>query len=80
MNEFLNSDAVWRRFLGGLRDYAIVILDVDGNVVAWNEGARALKGYSAVEIIGKHFSAFYTPEARAVGHPARTRQGFGRIS
>jgi diguanylate cyclase (GGDEF)-like protein/PAS domain S-box-containing protein len=71
MNDFLNSDAVWRRFLGNLRDYAIVILDANGNVVAWNEGARALQGYSAEEIIGTHFSAFYTPEARAVGHPER---------
>jgi diguanylate cyclase (GGDEF)-like protein/PAS domain S-box-containing protein len=71
MNDFLSSDAVWRRFLGNLRDYAIVILDAGGNVVAWNEGARMLKGYSAAEIIGTHFSAFYTPEARAVGHPER---------
>jgi diguanylate cyclase (GGDEF)-like protein/PAS domain S-box-containing protein len=71
MNDFLNSDAVWRRFLGNLRDYAIVILDAGGNVVTWNEGARLLNGYTTAEIIGTHFSTFYTPEARAVGHPER---------
>jgi diguanylate cyclase (GGDEF)-like protein/PAS domain S-box-containing protein len=71
MNQLLQSDAVWRRFLGNLKDYSIVILDVDGHVAAWNEGARVLKGYAADEIIGTHFSCFYTPEAIAVGHPER---------
>lgn len=71
MNKFLASDAVWRRFLGNLRDYAIVILDIEGNVAAWNEGARALKLYTEDEIIGTNFSVFYTPEANAVGHPQR---------
>jgi PAS domain S-box-containing protein len=71
MNDFLRSDAVFRRFVDSLRDYAVVLLDVKGQVVDWNSGACALKGYRAEEIIGTHFSAFYTPEAIAVGHPER---------
>jgi PAS domain S-box-containing protein len=52
-----------------MRDYAILLLDVDGRVVTWNEGARRLKGYEEHEIVGRHFSTFYTPEDIARGHP-----------
>jgi PAS domain S-box-containing protein len=47
----------------GVRDYAIFLLDADGNVASWNQGAERIKGYAAGEIIGKHFSKFYTPES-----------------
>jgi PAS domain S-box-containing protein len=50
-------------------DYAIFLLDIEGNVVTWNSGAERIKGYAAEEIIGRHFSAFYTPEDLARGHP-----------
>lgn len=50
-------------------DYAIFLLDNDGHVVTWNPGAERIKGYSAEEIIGRHFSAFYTPEDISRGHP-----------
>jgi len=72
MHPMMTSDAVWRRFLGNLKDYAIVLLDEEGNVAAWSEGARILKGYSTQEIVGTHFSIFATPESKAVGHPERT--------
>ncbi|MBO1075047.1 hybrid sensor histidine kinase/response regulator [Roseomonas marmotae] len=52
-------------------DYAIFMLDPDGRVVSWNPGAHRIKGYSAGEIIGEHFSRFYTPEDREAGLPAR---------
>jgi PAS domain S-box-containing protein len=52
-----------------MRDYAIFLLDVDGRVVTWNEGAQRLKGYTPDEIIGRHFSTFYTPEDLARGRP-----------
>jgi len=52
-------------------DYAIFMIDTDGTVRSWNSGAERLKGYSAGEIIGKSFSAFYTPEDRAAGLPQR---------
>lgn len=51
-------------------DYAIYMLDADGVVVSWNAGAERFKGYAADEIIGQHFSCFYTPEDQATGIPA----------
>jgi PAS domain S-box-containing protein len=53
-----------------VRDYAILLLDADGIVSTWNVGAERLKGYTAEEIIGRHFSTFYTDEDRERGHPA----------
>lgn len=53
-----------------VKDYAIYLLDEHGFVRSWNSGAEHLKGYAADEIIGQHFSVFYTPEDRAVGIPA----------
>lgn len=52
-------------------DYAIYMLDKTGTVVSWNAGAERFKGYKAEEIIGGHFSSFYTPEERASGVPER---------
>jgi PAS domain S-box-containing protein len=52
-------------------DYAIYLLDKDGYVASWNRGAQRFKGYTADEIIGQHFSVFYTPEDRATNLPAR---------
>ena len=52
-------------------DYAIFLLDLDGHVLTWNDGARRLKGYAADEIIGSHFSVFYPPEDIANGLPGR---------
>jgi len=53
----------------GVLDYAIFMLDPDGRVVSWNPGAQKIKGYTASEIIGSHFSRFYTEEDRAAGLP-----------
>ena len=52
----------FRLMVERVRDYAIFLLDVNGNITTWNEGAERTKGYSAGEIIGKHFSTFYTLE------------------
>jgi PAS domain S-box-containing protein len=52
-------------------DYAIFMLDLQGRVASWNPGAERIKGYSAQEIIGQHFSRFYTEEERAAGVPDR---------
>ena len=51
------------------RDYAILLLDREGYVRSWNAGAQRIKGYSADEIIGRHFSSFYPPEAVERQHP-----------
>jgi PAS domain S-box-containing protein len=54
-----------------IQDYAILLLDLEGNVISWNAGAERLKGYTAAEILGRHFSNFYTDEDRAAGRPGR---------
>jgi PAS domain S-box-containing protein len=54
-----------------VKDYAIYLLDPQGFVASWNSGAERIKGYAADEIIGQHFSQFYTPEDRAAGLPQR---------
>lgn len=56
-------------FIEEVRDYALLMLDASGNVLTWNAGARAIKGYDAHEIVGRHFSVFYTPEDNAAGKP-----------
>ena len=63
------SEERFRLLVQGVRDYAIFMLDVDGNVVSWNDGAQSINGYQAHEIIGQHFSRFYTPEDIARDHP-----------
>ena len=69
-NALRQSEARFRLLVESVRDYAIFMLDVDGNVRSWNAGAQALKGYAADEIIGRHFSTFYTPDDHAAGKPA----------
>ncbi|GJH35948.1 PAS domain-containing hybrid sensor histidine kinase/response regulator [Paraburkholderia hospita] len=56
----------------GVTDYAIYMLSPTGEVTNWNAGAERIKGYSRDEIVGKHFSCFYTEEDRASGLPAQT--------
>jgi PAS domain S-box-containing protein len=55
----------------GVTDYAIYMLDPQGHVTNWNTGAMRIKGYNESEIVGRHFSIFYTPEDRADGVPSR---------
>src|SRR5262245_61325638 len=54
-----------------VEEYAIYMLDPNGNIVTWNTGAQKIKGYSAKEIIGKNFASFYTAEDVAAGKPQR---------
>ena len=61
----------YRRLIDAITDYAIYMLDIDGYVSSWNPGARRFKGYAQNEILGEHFSRFYTPEDRAAGIPER---------
>jgi PAS domain S-box-containing protein len=59
----------FRLLVEGVNDHAIFMLDPDGRVVSWNEGAQRIKGYEAEEIIGEHFSIFYTDEDVERGYP-----------
>lgn len=65
------SEAQFRHLVQGVTDYAIYMIDPEGKVSSWNEGARRIKGYEPEEIIGSHFSRFYTPEDRERGEPSR---------
>jgi PAS domain S-box-containing protein len=66
-----NDDGRYRLLVDAITDYAIYMLDADGLVTSWNPGAQRFKGYEADEILGQHFSRFYTPEDQAAGAPAR---------
>lgn len=68
------SEEKFRLLVQGVTDYAIYMLDADGIVTNWNAGAQRIKGYAPDEIIGRHFSLFYTPEDREKGEPQRTLQ------
>ncbi|HVE54011.1 MAG TPA: PAS domain S-box protein [Ramlibacter sp.] len=65
------SEERFRLLVNSVRDYAIFMLSPEGIVQSWNVGAQAIKGYQANEIIGQHFSAFYTPEDQHNGKPVR---------
>ncbi|NKK62327.1 hybrid sensor histidine kinase/response regulator [Rhizobium leguminosarum] len=71
------SEEQFRRLVQGVSDYAIYMLDPEGNVSSWNFGAERIKGYRPQEIIGRHFSTFYTPEDREAGVP-QTALGIAR--
>jgi PAS domain S-box-containing protein len=64
-----SPDHEYRLLVDAVVDYAIFMLDPSGHVATWNPGAERIKGYSAAEIVGKHFSIFYTPEDIAAGRP-----------
>jgi PAS domain S-box-containing protein len=64
-------DDRYRTLVDAITDYAIYMLDTRGYVSSWNAGANRFKGYTEAEILGEHFSRFYTPEDQAAGVPAR---------
>jgi PAS domain S-box-containing protein len=65
------SEEQFRILVQGVADYAIYMLDTEGLVSSWNSGAQRIKGFAADEIVGKHFSMFYTAEDRANKEPER---------
>ncbi|HVI79253.1 MAG TPA: PAS domain S-box protein, partial [Candidatus Acidoferrum sp.] len=69
--ELLDSERRYRQLVEAVVDYAIFQLDPLGNVTTWNPGAERIKGYAPPEIIGQHFSAFYTREDIELGVPKR---------
>ena len=72
------SQEQFRLLVHGVSDYAIYMLDLKGIVTNWNLGAHRIKGYSAEEIIGSHFSKFYTDEDRRAGEPQKTLEAVER--
>ena len=65
------SEDQFGRLVNAVIDYAIFQLDPKGNILTWNSGAQRIKGYSADEIVGQHFSRFYTEEDRRSGLPEK---------
>ncbi|WP_430318005.1 PAS domain S-box protein [Pseudomonas nitroreducens] len=75
----LVEDARYRLLVEAVTDYAIYMLDPDGRVSSWSSGAQRLKGYAADEILGEHFSRFYTPTDREAGLPERALGEAARV-
>jgi PAS domain S-box-containing protein len=65
-----HADAMFRALVESVSDYGIFLLGPSGHVASWNQGAARIKGYSASDIIGQHFSVFYPPDVVARGWPA----------
>ena len=65
----LDSEENFRLLVDSVTDYAIMMIDPEGHVTSWNTGAEKILGFHSEEIIGKHFSCFYTSEALASGIP-----------
>ncbi len=68
-NYWDSDDELFPLLVESVRDYAIFMLDCEGRVRSWNSGAERAKGYLREEILGHHFSVFYTPEDRIAGRP-----------
>ncbi|CAG7968928.1 unnamed protein product [Penicillium salamii] len=71
VNDHQNLNEAYRVLVDSVKDYAIFMLDTHGHIATWNSGAAILKGYTASEIIGQHFSVFYSREDREQKKPAR---------
>ena len=71
VEKLMQSEQQFRLLIEGVQDYAIYLLDPDGLVATWNTGAQRIKRYRAEEIIGQHFSRFYTPDDIQAGRPNR---------
>lgn len=80
-DELRQSETRYRLLIDGVQDYAIYLLDPAGRIASWNAGAERMTGYQAGEILGKHFSCFFTGEDLALGVPGielQTAQITGR--
>ncbi len=66
------SEQQFRLLVNGVHDQALYMLDPNGIIVSWNSGAQRIKGYKADEVIGRHYSMFYTETDRAAGKPAQS--------
>ena len=77
--ELQRSEEQFRLLVQGVTDYAIYMLNPDGTVASWNLGAQRIKGYQPEEIIGRHFSSFYTDEDRADNLPKQALEVAARV-
>ena len=68
-SDLADSDHLYQRMIREIQDYAIILLDEDGIIRSWNKGAQRIKLYSQEEILGRHFSIFYSQEDLAYNLP-----------
>lgn len=73
-SELRRSEERYHKMVEEVEDYAILMLDAQGYIVNWNRGAQKIKGYTEEEIVGRHFSIFYTPEDQAAQLPQKLMQ------
>ena len=73
MND-IDRSGLFELFVGSLPDYAMCLLDIDGNILSWNAGAGRILGYAAEEIVGRNISSLYTAEDAAAAKPAMSRE------
>lgn len=66
-----NLEELHKRMVEEVQDYAIILLDTEGNIMTWNKGVEKIKGYKAHEIIGQNFSIFYLPQDRQENLPQK---------
>jgi PAS domain S-box-containing protein len=76
--ELHERDELFQLLISNVRDYAIFVLDPHGHIATWNTGAQLIKGYTASEVIGRHFSIFFPPEDIASGKPQRALETAAR--
>ena len=74
VEQLRRSEERFRLLVEAVQDYAIFMLDPEGHIVSWNIGAQRIKGYTAEEIVGRHFRTFYPPEVQAAKHPEHELQ------
>src|SRR4051812_46841422 len=67
-----DGERSFRLLVQGVTDYAIYMLDPDGIIATWNLGAERIKGYTASEVVGRHFGMFYPPQDREANMPAKS--------
>ncbi|MDB5245726.1 MAG: histidine kinase [Segetibacter sp.] len=71
LTEKRRSEELYLLLVNQVKEYAIFMLDVAGNILTWNEGAERIKGYTSHEIVGNHFSIFYTHEDKVINKPGK---------
>ncbi len=69
MDKKATLEILYKKMIAEIQDYAIILLDIDGTILSWNNGAEKIKGYKEEEIIGQNFRIFYMPLDRQAGLP-----------
>lgn len=69
MDKKTTLEILHKRMIAEIQDYAIILLDIDGTILTWNNGAEKIKGYKEEEILGQNFRIFYLPQDRQANLP-----------